>query len=138
MSCPGQLKISQGKKDQLHTLNKIIDSECRLLTFQTPDQQRWWDPSRTRPAWTNNTIRIRGGYQRCWFQIEVQFILQMPLNSICIMILRIQLKLNTALLSTVRSYVRPDVTGVTSHISHIYKGINVMLIIRGPIKPYTF
>ena len=28
------------------------------------------------------------------------------------------------------------VTGVTSHISHIYKGINAMLIIRGPIKPY--
>ena len=52
--------------------------------------------------------------------------------------LRIQLKLNTALLSTVRSFVRPCVTGVTSHISHIYKGINAMLIIRGPIKPYTF
>ena len=29
-------------------------------------------------------------------------------------------------------------TGVTSHISHIYKGINAMLIIRGPIKPYIF
>ena len=29
-------------------------------------------------------------------------------------------------------------TGVTSHISHIYKGINAILIIRGPIKPYTF
>ena len=28
------------------------------------------------------------------------------------------------------------VTGVTSHISHIYKGINAMWIIRGPIKPY--
>ena len=27
---------------------------------------------------------------------------------------------------------------MTSHISHIYKGINAMLIIRGPIKPYTF
>ena len=26
------------------------------------------------------------------------------------------------------------VTGVTSHISHIYKGINAMLIIWGPIK----
>ena len=38
----------------------------------------------------------------------------------------------------VRSSVRPCVTGVTSHISHIYKGINAMLIIRGPIKPYTF
>ena len=48
--------------------------------------------------------------------------------------LRIQLKLNTALLST----VRPCVTGVTSHISHIYKGITAMLIIRGPIKPYIF
>ena len=34
--------------------------------------------------------------------------------------------------------VRAFVTGVTSHISHIYKGINAMLIIRGPIKPYTF
>ena len=32
--------------------------------------------------------------------------------------------------------VRVSVTGVTSHISHIYKGINAMLIIRGPIKPY--
>ena len=29
-------------------------------------------------------------------------------------------------------------TGVTAHISHIYKGINAMLIIRGPIKPNTF
>ena len=28
-------------------------------------------------------------------------------------------------------------TGVTAHISHIYKGINAMLIIRGPIKPYS-
>ena len=45
-------------------------------------------------------------------------------------LLRIQLKLNTALLSTVRVFV----TGVTSHISHIYKGINAMLI----IKPYIF
>ena len=52
--------------------------------------------------------------------------------------LRIQLKLNTALLSTVRVSVRSCVTGVTSHISHIYKGINAMLIIRGPIKPYIF
>ena len=48
--------------------------------------------------------------------------------------LRIQLKLNTALLST----VRPCVTGLTSHISHIYKGINAMLIIRVPIEPYIF
>ena len=54
------------------------------------------------------------------------------------LILRIQLKLNTALLSTVRSSVRSCVTGVTSHISHIYKGINAMLIIRGPIKPCIF
>ena len=30
--------------------------------------------------------------------------------------------------------VCPSVTGVTSHISHIYKGINAMLI----IKPYIF
>ena len=34
--------------------------------------------------------------------------------------------------------VRPFVTGVTSHISHTYKGINAMLIIRGPIKPCIF
>ena len=34
--------------------------------------------------------------------------------------------------------VCPFVTGVTSHISHIYKGINAMLIIRGPIKPCIF
>ena len=34
--------------------------------------------------------------------------------------------------------VRAFVTGLTSHISHIYKGINAMLIIRGPIKPYIF
>ena len=55
--------------------------------------------------------------------------------------LLIQVKLNTALLSYcpfVRASVRPFVTGVTSHISHIYKGINAMLIIRGPIKPYIF
>ena len=30
------------------------------------------------------------------------------------------------------------VTGMTSYISHIYKGITAMLIIRGPIKPYIF
>ena len=36
---------------------------------------------------------------------------------------------------SVRVSVRAFVTGVTSHISHIYKGINAMLIIRGPIKP---
>ena len=53
-------------------------------------------------------------------------------------LLRIQLKLNTALLSTVRPCVRASVTGVTPHISHIYKGMNAMLIIRGPIKPYIF
>ena len=33
------------------------------------------------------------------------------------------------------SFVRSSVTGVTSHISHIYKGINAMLMIRGPINP---
>ena len=31
--------------------------------------------------------------------------------------------------------VCPFVTGVTSHISHIYKGINAMLIIRDPSTP---
>ena len=36
---------------------------------------------------------------------------------------------------TVRSCVRPCVTGVTSHISHIYKGINAMLIIRDASTP---
>jgi len=35
-------------------------------------------------------------------------------------------------------FVCSCVTGVTSHISHIYKGINAMLIIRGSIKPYIF
>ena len=49
----------------------------------------------------------------------------------CSFLLRILLKQNTALLSTVRS----SVTGVTSHISYIYKGINAMLIIRGPSNP---
>ena len=34
--------------------------------------------------------------------------------------------------------VRASVTCVTPHISHIYTGINAMLIIRGPIKPYIF
>ena len=57
-------------------------------------------------------------------------------SRIILFVLRIQLKLNTALLSTVRAFVRPSVTGVTSLISHIYKGINATLIIRGPIKPY--
>merc|ERR1712240_618670 len=33
------------------------------------------------------------------------------------------------------SSVRSCVTGVTSHISHIYKGINAMLIIRDPLTP---
>ena len=32
----------------------------------------------------------------------------------------------------------PFVTGMTSHNCHIYKGINTMLIIRGPIKPWIF
>ena len=50
------------------------------------------------------------------------------------LLLRTLLKQNTALLSTVRVFV----TGVTSHISHIYKGINAMLIIWGPMKPYKF
>ena len=36
---------------------------------------------------------------------------------------------------SVCSCVRPCVTGVTSHISHIYKGINAMLIIRDPSTP---
>ena len=53
-------------------------------------------------------------------------------------LLQIQFQLNTALLSTFRPCVRASVTGVTSHISHVYKGINAMLIIRGPIKPYIF
>ena len=53
-------------------------------------------------------------------------------------LLRSQLKQNTALLSTDRASMCPSVTGITSHISHIYKGINAMLIIRGPIKPCIF
>ena len=40
--------------------------------------------------------------------------------------------------STFPQSVRVSVTGVTSHIYPIYKGINAMLIIRGPIKPYIF
>ena len=52
---------------------------------------------------------------------------KMTLTTLIFSILRIQLKLNTALLSTVRSSVCPPVTGVTSHISHIYKGMNAML-----------
>ena len=39
---------------------------------------------------------------------------------------------------SLRPSVCSCVPGVTSHISHIYKGINAMLIIRGPIKPYIF
>ena len=35
----------------------------------------------------------------------------------------------------VRVFVCPSVTSVTSHISHIYKGINAMLIIRDPSTP---
>ena len=42
--------------------------------------------------------------------------------------LRILLKQNTA-------FHCPCVTGVTSHISYIYKGINAMLIIRDPSTP---
>ena len=52
--------------------------------------------------------------------------------------LRILLKQNTALLSTVRVCVRVCVTGVASHISHICKGLDATLIIRGLIKPYIF
>ena len=53
--------------------------------------------------------------------------------AILLLKLRIKFKLNTALLSTVRAFV----TGVTSHISHIYSGIYAILIIRGP-KSYIF
>ena len=53
-------------------------------------------------------------------------------------LLRSQLKQNTALLSTDRASMCPSATGITSHISHIYKGINAMLIIRGPITPCIF
>ena len=80
-------------------------------------------------GWNNQGLRVEWG---TWCsQLEVQ-------SSQGDLILRIQRKLNTALLSTVRPCVRAFVTGVTSHISHIYKGINTMLIISGPIKPYTF
>ena len=51
-----------------------------------------------------------------------------------LLLLRIQLKLNTALLSHC-PFVCSCVTGVTYHISHIYKGINAMLIIRDPSTP---
>ena len=69
---------------------------------------------------------------------SIQFIFNSSVITIKEMSLRIQLQLNTALRSTVRPCVRVSVTGVTYHISHIYKGINAMLIIRGPIKPYKF
>ena len=68
-----------------------------------------------------------------WFALVV---LGLVVDLVVLVILRIQLKLNTALLSTVRPSVCSCVTGVTSHISHIYKGIYALLIIRGPIKPY--
>ena len=70
-------------------------------------------------------------FQVFHFSFEAHFTLLSHL------ILRIQFKLNTALLSYC-PFVCSSVTGVTSHISHIYKGINAMLIIRGPIKPYIF
>ena len=50
----------------------------------------------------------------------------------------VQTEYCSTFLLSVRVFVRVSVTGVTSHISHIYKGINAMLIIRGPIKPYKF
>ena len=62
---------------------------------------------------------------------EINYILSVDMK------LRIQFKLNTALLSHCPC-VRVSVTGVTSHISQIYKGINAMLIIRGPINPNIF
>ena len=71
-------------------------------------------------------------------QVIKQGLFRQPIAVSDISILRIQLKLNTALLSTFRAFVRPSVTGVTSLISHIYKGINAMLIIRGPIKPCIY
>ena len=52
-------------------------------------------------------------------------------------VLRIADSVQTEYCPTFPLSVRASVTGVTSHISHIYKGINAMLIIRGPIKPYT-
>ena len=85
------------------------------------------------------TIHTFVGYQRSLQKILIKLkgILHQKIFYRLNLILRIQFKLNTALLSYCPC-VRVFVTGVTSHISHIYKGINAMLIIRGPIKPYIF
>ena len=57
------------------------------------------------------------------------------LSSWCETFLRILLKQNTALLSTVRPSAVCPYTGATSHISHIYKGINAMLSSADPSNP---
>ena len=82
----------------------------------------------------NGSWISQGQCQHSWEKPTKSFCLFGPI----VFLLRIQLKLNTALLYTVRPSVRVSVTGVTSHISHIYKGINAMLNIRGPIKPCIF
>ena len=57
------------------------------------------------------------------------------LSSWCETFLRILLKQNTALLSTVRPSAACPYTGPTSHVSHIYKGINAMLSSGDPSNP---
>ena len=95
-----------------------LDSQRGGLRLAAPrdfDSQPWCRESSSPALWVE-VLFWRGKSRSLWTK------------------LRIQLKLNTALLSTFRA----SVTGVTSHISHIYKGINAMLIIRGPIKPCIF
>ena len=61
----------------------------------------------------------------CWIIYSL-----IPILNTLTTLLRILLKQNTAILSTVR-----PCTGVTSHISHIYKGIHAVLSSEDPSSP---
>ena len=65
------------------------------------------------------------------------FLLKISSVNVLILVIAdsVQTEYCTTFLLSVCSCVRPCVTGVTSHISHIYKGINAMLIIRDPSTP---
>ena len=139
-SCSLDLLLNASDIDQININRDIRDGNWHFAN----DYDCWWPihelpPGVLFPSWrasrcpsapTDTALLQReehpqpsGGFWIC--------ILCFDVNSK----LRTLLKQNTALLSTVGVSVchRRDI-----YISHIYKGINAMLIIRGPIKPYIF
>ena len=119
-------KNANGLLDPKLRLSSCAESSLQLM----PGCQRWHRRRRRALCHCGGcTLCTRVHFAIFNFRCVVQFSV--------IQLLRIQLKLNTALLSHCPS-VRVFITGLTSHIYRIYKGINAMLIIRGPIKPYIF